>query len=86
MVATVNVFAGKGKVAIPTETVRALCEFFISFGRIAPCIEIPNVTLDRLMHQIIPRTILAYVGIQGLDVQRQVRGSASLYMYVGYWV
>ena len=29
MAADVNVFAGKGKVAIPTETVRALCKFFI---------------------------------------------------------
>ena len=29
MAAAVNVFAGKGKVAIPTETVRALCKFFI---------------------------------------------------------
>ena len=84
--AAVNVFAGKGKAAIPTETVRALCKVFISFGRIAPCIEIANVTLDRLMHQIIPRTIFACVGIQGLDVQRQVRGSASLYVSVGYWV
>ena len=40
MAAAVNVFAGKGKVAIPTETVRALCKFFISFGRIAPCIDV----------------------------------------------
>ena len=29
MAAAVNVFAGKGKVAIPTEMVRALCKFFI---------------------------------------------------------
>ena len=74
MVAAVNVFAGKGKAAIPAETVRALCKVFISFGRIAPCIEIANVTLDRLMHQIIPRTIFAWVEIQRLDVERQVRG------------
>ena len=87
MVAAVNVFAGKGKSAIPTEMVRALCKVLTSFGRIAPCIEIANITLDRLiMHQINPRTILACVGIQELDVQRQVRGSASLYVSVGYWV
>ena len=40
MVATVNIFAVKGKAAIPTETVRALCKVFISFGIIAPCIEL----------------------------------------------
>ena len=73
MVAAVNVFAGKA--AIPTETIGALCKVFSSFARTAPCIEIANVTLDRLMHQIVPRTIFACVGIQGLDVQRQVRGS-----------
>ena len=57
-----------------------------SFGRITLCIEIANVTLDRLMLQIIPRTIFACcVGIQALNVQRQARGSASLYVYVGYW-
>ena len=50
MAAAANVFAGKGKVTIPTETVRALCKFFISFGRIVPCIEIANVTLDRLIY------------------------------------
>ena len=87
MAAAVNVFAGKGKVTIPTETVRALCKVFISFVIYAPCIEIGNVTLNRLtMHQIIPRSIFACVGIQGLDVQRQVRGLASLYVSVGYWV
>ena len=83
--AAVNV--GKGKVAIPTKTVRPLCKFYISFWRISPCIEIANVTRDRLMHQIIPRTIFACVGIQGLNVQQhQVRWSASLYVSVGYWV
>ena len=82
-----NVFASKGRAAIPTETVRALCKvFIISFEGIAPCIEIANVTLDRLMHQIIPRSIFACVGIQGLDVQRLVRGSGSLYVSVSYWV
>ena len=86
MVAVVDVFAGNGKAAIPTETVRALCKVFISFGKIAPCVEIANATLDRLMHQIITRTIFACVGIQGLDVQREVRGSASLYVSFGYWV
>ena len=50
MVAAVNVFAGKGKAAIPTETIGALCKVFISFARITPCIEIANVTLDRLMN------------------------------------
>ena len=47
-----NVVAGKGKAAIPTETL------------IAPCIEIANVILDRLMRQIIPRTIFAVWGFR----------------------
>ena len=85
MAAAVNLFSGKGKAAIPTETVRALCKVFISFGRIAPCIEIANDILDRLMHQITSRAIFACVGIQGLDMQRQVRGSPSLYVSVGNW-
>ena len=58
----------RGNTAILTETGRALCKVFISFGRIAPCIEIANVTLDRLMHKIIPRTIFSCMGTQGLDV------------------
>ena len=78
MAAAVNVFAGKGKVAIPTETVRALCKVFISFGRIPPCIEIANVTLDRLMHQIIPRTIFACMG-SGI-------GCATPSAWIDYWV
>ena len=86
MVAAVNVFAGKGKAAIPTETIGALCKGFSSFAIIAPCIEMANVILDRLIHQITPRTIFACVGIQGLDVQRQVRGSAPLYVSAGYGV
>ena len=61
-------------------TVYGCCERFY-------CIEIANVTLDRLiMHHIIPRTIFACVEIQGFDVQCQVRGSVSLYVSVGYWV
>ena len=53
--------------AILTETVKAFCKVLISFGRIAPCIEKANVTVDRLMHQIIPRIIFVCMGIQGLD-------------------
>ena len=75
--AAVNVFAGKGKAAIPTETVRALCNFLL-------VLEDYSVYRDRLMHQIIPRIIFNCMGIQGLDVQHQVRGPASLYVSVGY--
>ena len=75
MPAAVNIFAFKGKAAISTETVWALCKVFISFGRIALCIEIANVTLDRLMRHIIPRAIFACVGIQGLIVQLYLRES-----------
>ena len=76
-----NVFAGKGNAAILTETVRAPCKVFIRFGRIAPFIEIANVTLDRLMHQIIPRTIFACMGIQGLDCNAKCVGRLpSMYL------
>ena len=77
MVPAVNVFNGKRKAAILTETV--------TFGRITSSIEIASVTRFRFMYLIIPMTIFACVGIQGLDVQHQVRGSASLYVSVGNW-
>ena len=79
MAAAVNVFADKGKAAIPTETVRALYNFLL-------VLEDYSVYRDRLMHQILPMIIFNCMGIQGLDVQRQVRGSASLYVSGGYWV
>ena len=86
MVAAVNDFPGKGKAAIPKKTIRAHFYIVICFRRIVSCIEKENVTLERLMHQIIPRTIFACVRIQGLDVQRQVSVSAVLYLSVVCWV
>ena len=61
----------RGNAAILTEMVRALFTILLIFGRIASYIEIAYVALDRLMHQIIPRTIFACMGI---------------YVSSGYWV
>ena len=71
----------RGNAAILTEMVRALCTIFIIFGRIASYIEIAYVALDRLMHQIIPRTMSACMGIQGLDCNAKCVGRPpSMYL------
>ena len=36
MAAAVNAFVGKGKVAIPTETVRAICKFLLILEELLP--------------------------------------------------